>query len=240
MLALLMTMATAGCGQGAVESPAPDATPAAHASPLAATPLSSDTPKGRSGTVVFQSDREGRSKLFAIDLSTLAVTRLTAGVDHHDVDPASSPDGTRLLFASTRFDTTTFDIARAAADGSAVQRLTAHRAFERYPCWASDGRSAFFAGEQEGTQALYRLALDTGEVTRVSTGPDRALHPAAAPDGRRLAYTLGTPDGLHVVVHDLTTGEIRRVDRGSDGAAWPAWSPDGTRLAVTRLRPDGA
>lgn len=198
--------------------------------------LSAAEPPRLSGTIVFHSDREGRSKLFTLDLRTRAVTPLTTGADHHDVDPAWSPDGTRVAFASTRFDSRTYDLAVADAHGGAVRRLTTHIAFDRHPTWAADGRSLFFSSEQDGTQAVFRVVLDSGAIARVSPPPDRALMPAAGRDGRRLAYTMGTADGLQVMLQDLASETARPVTRGPEGAAWPAWSADGSRLAYARLQ----
>lgn len=226
-------------------APAPDAARSA-AAPLERGPepprvaVTDTLPSTLRGTVAFHSDRAGRSKIFVLDLPTRDVRQLTTGDDHHDVEPAWSPDGRRLAFATTGFEHATFDIAVARGDGSEVRRLTAHGAFERLPAWAPGGGSVFFASHQDGTQAVFQAALDGGAATRISRPPDRALQPAAAADGRRLAYTLGTPAGLHVVVHDLVTGAVVRVDRGPEDAAWPAWSPDGRRLAITRLRPGRA
>lgn len=210
--------------------------PAASTHGLVSIALGSVPASGLTGRIAFQSDRAGRAKLFALAPRTGAIVPVTSGPDHHDVEPAWSPDGRRLAFASTRFDSRTFDLAVgevAALD--VARRVTTHVAFERQPVWAADGRSLLFAGDQDGTQALFRVALDDGAISRVSPLPERALMPAVAPDGTRLAYVMGGDDGLQVVIQGLPDGRPRRLTTGPADAVWPAWSPDGTRVACIRL-----
>lgn len=197
-------------------------------------------PEGLHGTIVFHSDREGRSKLLALTLPSRAVRPLTTGTEHHDVEPAWSPDGRRVAFSSTRFDARTFDLAVTEAGSVTARQLTTDRALDRHPAWAPDGRSLWYSSERDGTEAVFRVQVDTGAVSRQSPPPERALMPAPAPDQARLAFVMGGPDGLQVVVQDVANGALTRVTTGPDAAAWPAWSPDGGRLACIRLRPDGA
>lgn len=237
----LFVVAAIGCGPRGEPSPRPLATADAARAELSGprVALRAAVPPGLTGVVVFHSDRENRSKLFTLDLATRAVTPLTAGADHHDVEPAWSPDGRRVVFATTRFDRRSFDLTVAEASGAGVRRLTSHLAFERNPTWSADGQSVLFSSEQDGTQAVFLVALDTGQIMRVSPPPERALMPAAARDGFRLAYVMGTDHGLQVMLHDLRTKAIRPLTHGPEGAASPAWSPDGSRLAYTRLQREG-
>ena len=119
-----------------------------------------------------------------------------------------------------------------------VERVANHVAFERRPAWTADGRGLLFSSEQDGTQAVFRVA--SGSVARVSPEPERALMPAASPDGRRLAFTMGTPEGLQTWLLDAESGRLQQVTRASEGAARPRWSPDGTRIAYTQLAPSGS
>lgn len=237
---LLALAATCGCGAPAPATTARVVTPASSTHGVVSVPPGGVAPGTLTGTIVFQSDRAGRSKLFALDLRTDAISQWTSGDDHHDVEPAWSADGRRVAFASTRFDARTFDLAVAdAGAGASVRRVTSEVAFERQPVWSADGRSLFFASERDGTQALFRVTLDDGRITRVSPLPERGLMPTVAPDGTRVAYVTGGADGLQVATQDLASGQLTRLTTGPETAAWPAWSRDGSQIACVRTAEDG-
>jgi Tol biopolymer transport system component len=227
----------AGCGPSSPNPNAPPG-PAEIAAPaVPALVLQAAAPAGLAGVLMFHSDRNGRHKLFTLDLATAVVTRMTEGRDHHDEDAAWSPDATRIAFTTTRFDARTWDIAVASASLDDARPATSHLAFDRHAAWMPDGRSLLFSSEQEGTQAVFRTWLDSGRTARVSPPPQRALMPAPSPDGTRVAYTVGTADGFRLAVQDLATNEVRMVTPPEANAVEPRWSPDGSRLAYVRMLP---
>ena len=197
-----------------------------------------EAPRDLPGSIVFHSDRDGRRRVYTLHLASGALRPLTAGGDHHDIEPAWSRDGRSLAFSTTAFDNRTYDLAVVADAGEAPRRVTAHLAEDGRPAWAADGRSLFFNSRREGTQAVFRTWLESGRVERVSPPGERALMPAAAPDGQRLAYVAASTAGLHAVVRDLDTGVTEWTSPAE--ATDPRWSPDGARLAYVRAWPGGS
>jgi Tol biopolymer transport system component len=187
---------------------------------------------GLAGAILFQSDRDGHSAIYRLDLPDTRVRRVTPGSGWDDECPVWSPDGKRIAFASNRSDhgRAGFDIFVMNADGADVRRLTVDRADEREPGWAADGRSVYFSGERDGRSEIYRVWLETTKVDRVTHALlSRAVLPAASPDGRFLAYVS---HGLSYEVQllDLRSGDTRQLTAGH-GACRPRWSRDGRRLA---------
>ncbi len=156
--------------QGA--APAQAAAPQGGVLPAAVSPF----PAGLRGTLVFQSDREGRPKIYTIDLASGRVTRLTAGADVRDENPRWSPDGTRIVFRSNRAHygpgadpgAPQFDLYLMNADGGGVRRLTTTSANEYEASWHPDGRSLVFTSDRDSRGDLYRLWLADGRVERLT------------------------------------------------------------------------
>lgn len=186
-------------------------------------------PTGLTGTLVFESDREGRPKIYTLALETGAIARLTSGPGWRDEKPVWSPDGRQIAFVSTRDGS--YDIYVMNADGSGVRRLTDHPSAEHDPSWAPDGKSIVLAGERDGRGELYRVWLDSARVERVTSGFNRAIMPAVSPDGRTIAYAAQTIRWFQI--HALPTGAPtagRQLTSG-EPACRPIWSPDGRSLA---------
>lgn len=249
-------LVAAGCGSD--DPPAarmdtasrPEGGAAAAASPGDA-PLPeavSPFPAGLSGTLVFQSDREGRTKIYTLDLATGRVGRLTSDVQYRDEHPRWSPDGSRILFRSNRAHygpsaesgSPDYDLYVMNATGGDVRRLTTDAANENEGTWMPDGRSIVYSSDRDSRGDLYRLWLDDGRVERLTRHfVGRAIMPAASPDGRQVAFaaqTLRRGQFWLFQVHllDMASGKTTPLDNAG-GSCWPAWGPQGDRLAYVLL-----
>lgn len=191
-------------------------------------------PAGLTGEIVFQSDREGPTRIYAIDLASGAVRRVGPAGAWYDEEPQWSPDGRRIAFASTRGQKDNLDIFVMDADGSNVVRVTDHPASEQGPAWAPDGQSLFFTGTRDGRAEIYRVWLADRRVQRVTSGFDRAIMPAVSPDGRYLAYAAQTIMYFQIYLMDLEKGTTQQITSGG-GACHPNFAPDSQELAFVRL-----
>jgi Tol biopolymer transport system component len=191
-------------------------------------------PQGLKGELLFQSDREGPTRLFVINLATAAVRRVGAPGDWADEEPRWSRDGQRIAFSSTRGQKGNFDIFVMDADGSNVIRMTDHPSNEQGPVWAADGQSLFFTGERDGRGEIYRVWLADKRVDRITNGINRAIMPEVSPDGRYLAYAAQTIMNFQVHVFDFTNGQTTQLTSGG-GACRPSFAPDSQEMAFVRM-----
>lgn len=181
--------------------------------------------------MAFHSDREGRHRLYTIDLATGRTRRLTDGHAHHDEQPAWSPDGRTIAFVTNQFDGRTFDIALMDADGGPARRLTTGLAHERHPSWSHNGGHLLFSREHDGPMAVFRLALDSGAIDPITAVVERTMMASGAPGGGAVVFAQSGRCGLFVTIQDGRGS--RPLSPPAFDAAEPQWAPDGSAIAYT-------
>lgn len=260
-LALVLAAGLGACDASG-DSTSPATAPATEAAANAVAPVSvaAAVPTGpqpqtaqpfqpvTSGTLVFQSDVQGRPKIFSLDVATGQVGQLTTGADWRDESPRWSPDGRWVAFTSNRAHygpgaesgAPDLDVYVMRADGSQVRRVTTDPGNDHDPSWMPDGQSIVFSSDRASRGDLYRVFLADGRTDRLTSNfVGRAIMPAVSPDGRRVAFAaqtlrVGAFWNFQVHLLDLATGGSEPVP-ASGGACWPSWSRDGRALFNVQL-----
>lgn len=145
------------------------------------------------------------------------------------VEPAWSPDGTKLAFASNRSGN--FEIYVMSAEGTGLVRLTTAAAADRYPAWSPDGTRIAFVSERDGAWQIYVMNVDGSGATRLGTEV-AAYAPSWSPDGTRISFTGTDAAGtVGIYVTNADGSNVTRISNGLAQSDYPAWSPDGSRIA---------
>jgi dipeptidyl aminopeptidase/acylaminoacyl peptidase len=143
-----------------------------------------------------------RADLVAIDTATGQQRTLARGDGWYE-DPAISPDGTRVVAAHSTRSTpdapgdTTLHLLDFAG-GELRDLLPGFDLWPTAPRWTSDGQAIVFVADRDGVAAVFRVAVETGEVTTLSA------------DG---AYSDVTPTERGVFAIRATVGEPPHVAR---------------------------
>ncbi|MBI4538438.1 MAG: PD40 domain-containing protein [Gemmatimonadetes bacterium] len=171
--------------------------------------------------IAFSGSAGGITDLYLLDVASGQTERLTDD-RYADLQPAWSPDGTTIAFVTdrgpgTNFQGLTYGPVRLALLDVASRRVRNLDLFADAkhitPQFSPDARSLYFISDADGFSDVYRVALATGEVfrvTRIATGVSgiTALSPAmsvAQGEGRMLFSVF---DGGRYVVYGLEAGEI--------------------------------
>jgi dipeptidyl aminopeptidase/acylaminoacyl peptidase len=180
--------------------------------------------------------------IVAVDLATRAERRLTPySSGASDAMPAWSPDGSHLVFASSRkgdaFGQELYVVP--AAGGDAVLLETGFRTSQT-PAWSPDGGTIAFVGvDEESRSGLYLVDAGGGQPRKL-IDLDGSTPLSWSPDGTRIAYQVtnnvqaGTDELTAVAaiatvsVADGVSTSVRATPSSSRS---PAWSPDGTAIA---------
>lgn len=167
--------------QASAAKPTPtttDTIPAPSNSPPTATnpyPYGSfaDAPRGEASTA----EPMGSSPLQRVTFSPVGA----------DFDPVITPDGKKLVFASTQHRHTS-DIYIKHIDSEVVTQLTNDAHDDVMPSVSPDGTRVAFASNRSGNWDIYVVPFTGGQAVKVSSDPSDELHPTWSPDGDRIAF----------------------------------------------------
>ncbi len=225
--------------------------------PLVASPAMEDaaaiSPDG--ARLLFVSTRSGNADIFQMpfrpeDPHSAGEARNLTSHAAGDYNPVFSPDGTHILFSSSR-DTAVATSTGASpgptylasevyvmrADGTGVRRLTRHERWDGAPAWAPDGMAAFFYSQRDGESRIYRTGVvgaagaESGDADpeAISAGAESA---DAEPGG-------AVPEPISAGAEPAGTKPAftgpEPISAAGEAALSPAFGPDG-RLAFTAQR----
>ncbi len=144
------------------------------------------------------------------------------------VEPAWSPDGKLIAFASRRNGPSHIYVMRA--DGTHVRQVTHGKSDDDGPAWTPDQRRIAFSRDRE----LFTVGSAGGPVRSLTHGlGGEAANPTLSPDGKLVAYDYRRPgfNSREVWVVGVDGSRPRLVTNLPAVSTLPSWSPDGRRIA---------
>jgi dipeptidyl aminopeptidase/acylaminoacyl peptidase len=196
-----------------------------------------------------------RTHLYIFDLAAKRMTQVTSG-DYDDAEPAWSPDGKLLAFASNRsqpdpdlsYDSNIWVVAADNSDkGARLTQVTTNPGADTAPAWSPDGKWLTYVTQLDPKlfdYATKHIAISPaagGEAKVLTLAFDRvSIAPRFSPDGKFI-YFIADDDGTQNLCRvPVTGGEITRPVSGRLMVNDYSLAPTGDLVAqvATIDRPD--
>lgn len=194
-------------------------------------------PKGQRPWVIdrlqFKEDEIGyldrrRTHLYVCEVASRKTVQVTSG-DYDDSQPAWSPDGKFLAFASNRtpdadrnYNTDIWVVAADSTDqGKTLRQITTNPGADDSPAWSPDGKWITFVSRIDvkaldyATKHLGVAPSSGGEEKVLTRALDRwVADPHFTPDGKSIVFILEDDGAQNLASIPATGGEVTRLVGG--------------------------
>jgi Tol biopolymer transport system component len=180
-----------------------------------------DAPYGFYGEIMAAGTQPGINDESWTGLENLSQSSFA--LEGSDFDPCVTPDGERIVFASTQH-TATANLYIKGVESRAVTQLTNDPADNVMPKVSPDGTRIAFASNRAGNWDLYVMPVTGGRALQVTSEPSAELHPTWSPDGTSLAFCrLGAVSGRWEVW--VTGVQNTGISQFLTYGLFPEWCP---------------
>jgi uncharacterized protein (DUF885 family)/Tol biopolymer transport system component len=160
---------------------------------------------------------------------------LLTDIGGSNTSPDWSPDGTRLVFDSTRDGN--HEIYVMDPSGGHLVNLTQHPAKDYSPTWSPDGTRIAFVSDRHGDEEIYVMGADGSNPTRLTDNPGFDKAPAWSPDGQHIVfYSRRLPLNTEVYIMRANGSEQVRLTYDTNFDGFPVWKPSAA-LAEVQVAP---
>ncbi|MGH7597716.1 MAG: hypothetical protein ACREOI_15310 [bacterium] len=175
-----------------------------------------------------QSKNTYAEKATAITQAFPSVQFITDGL-YNDRHSRYSPDGSRLVFTSTRGKKSHLFVMPAGG-GKAIQ-VTPSEYSAWLPAWSPDGTRLAFESDKDGGNCIWVIPASGGEAMRITPDSVKASWPDWSPDGTKIAYICNMAGSWDIYTMSIAGGKPHQITHHQDNEWNPRWSPDGEHIA---------
>jgi TolB protein len=187
-------------------------------------------PDGR--RIAFSGSHSGLTSIFTVNSLDGGDRKSFISGSGLEVEPAFSPDGSKVAFVSGRFGNPHLFIRDLRADNDT--RITFAGWYNSSPVWRRDGRKLAFAGYDRDIDRydIFIVNPDGRQMERLTLDQGDNEKPAWSPDGRfivfqsnRMPKGRGKARNYKLYVMNRDGANVRPLALSLHDAVMPTWSP---------------
>jgi len=205
-------------------------------------------------TIAYASLAGVHPNVFIADADGANAKPLLVPNEYDNFNASFSQAGDWVVFTSDRSGSA--DVYRVHSDGSGLERLTDHPAFDDQGALSPDGSSLAFVSTRDGRANIWLLDVRRKTLLNLTPGSSGDFRPAWSPDGTQIAFSsdresphtpMSTPGAapffiplrtqVYVMARDGT--QLRRLTSATESAGGPSWSADGRKVLYYESGPAG-
>ncbi|HLI86024.1 MAG TPA: DPP IV N-terminal domain-containing protein [Bryobacteraceae bacterium] len=152
------------------------------------------------------------------------------------IEPAISPDGSKIAFASYAKGNPGIFIFSV----DPVRQLPFYNqraSVNETPEFTPDGKQILYSSSASGWAQIYIANLDGSGLKRLSSSAAIEVEPKVNPKtGTEIAFVSGRSGPQQIYRMNIDGGDVERLTNGEGEASNPSWNPDGVHLAFSWTR----
>ena len=160
-------------------------------------------------------------------------SQLTASDLSDDTVPDWSPDGSQIVFTSSRSGNYDIYIMNPEKPDDVV-RLTTNPGNDMHPSWSPNGSKIVFESNREGDDwDVWVMSIDGGNPQNLTANEStNDGNPTWSPDGSQIAFSSNRTGNYEIYIMNADgSGQLTPVTNSEDHDFHPDWSPDGNLIA---------
>ena len=190
------------------------------------------------GVVFFASDRRDHNfEIYRIAGNGADVRRLTTDLDHADLAPVPSPDGSKIAWereVAAGTGVSEVELWVMNADGTDPRRVVQNGSENRSPSWGAGNASLYYSSFVTGNWEIFRVDLATGATVNMTNDPYADQHPRVSPDGNRVVFHTNRDVQFEIYVMNADGSDAHDISNDPADDRYPSWSPDGSQVVWSR------
>lgn len=180
-------------------------------------------------SLIYSSERNGNTDLYAIDALGQWERRITTNVEHEGF-PKWNPALQQLIYYRTGEDQQSFAVSMAI--GKTKVDTLPKGSLQNYQL-TPDGKNILYTQKSDGFQHIWWCNADGSDQVQLTETNSNNGDFSISPSGNKLLFVSDRSGQKELYLLNLVSNEVNRLTENNMVEQYSTWSPDGSKVAYT-------